>query len=80
MEETKYRLRELKQVLLYPVNTKPISSTLQKIINENVEKPKKQKAIYQFIEFNQVDLEEEKTKLILEHIEKILRIKKLMSD
>ena len=32
--ETKHRLAELKQVLLYPENTQPVNEVIEKLLNE----------------------------------------------
>ena len=85
--ETKHRLAELKQVLLYPNNTEPINDSIEKILNElPPDKPLPRKflkgktGVKQMITVDELQKENIKSEKILDQVDRVMKIKKLCSE
>lgn len=84
--ETKNRLREIKQVLLYPNNQSKIAESIEKILNDipadrpmPKRLPKGKQGVQKIISEAEFESEQEKTAKILHQIELVMKVKKLLA-
>ena len=85
--EVKHRLAELKQILQYPNNTEPVNENIMKILNElPADKPLPRKflkgktGVKQMITVDELQKEQIKSEKVLDQIERVMKIKRLMAD